>query len=257
MSRSSFPGQNAISLLFLYLKRSATQRACAMLLLAFIAAWSRPAAIAQSATPLDAQIKQAVDAQLAIKGLAKTGSENSVREIVKTTNPASQFNIQAQNACETELFENIGAREVFSGKAHEVLTEIALAYGRPIPHIYIFPGSWNMAYIAASTAVDGRGKIVVGEQASELFDTVELRGLWDTRWHTWLATTLRSDATITSFAIHILKPMPMQQQRGCLECNPSRRFWRGHLYSLKTSTRTQKAGWNCCNDFNCPKFQTS
>ena len=176
MSRSSFPGQNAISLLFLYLKRSATQRACAMLLLAFIAAWSRPAAIAQSATPLDAQIKQAVDAQLAIKGLAKTGSEDSVREIVKSTNPASQFNIQAQNACETELFENIGAREVFSGKAHEVLTEIALAYGRPIPHIYIFPGSWNMAYIAASTAVDGRGKIVVGEQASELFDTVELRG---------------------------------------------------------------------------------
>jgi len=55
-----------------------------------------------------------------------------------------------------------------------VLTEVARAYGRPIPHIYIFPRSWNMAYIAASTAVDGRGKITVGQQAIELFDTVVL-----------------------------------------------------------------------------------
>src|SRR5208337_3926841 len=30
------------------------------------------------------------------------------------------------------------------------------AYGRAIPHMYILPGSFNIAYIAASTAVDGR-----------------------------------------------------------------------------------------------------
>jgi len=31
-------------------------------------------------------------------------------------------------------------------------------------------------YIAASTAADGRGKILVGQQAIELFDTIELKG---------------------------------------------------------------------------------
>jgi hypothetical protein len=33
-----------------------------------------------------------------------------------------------------------------------------------------------MSYIAASTAVDGRGKIVVGQQAIELFDASSLKG---------------------------------------------------------------------------------
>jgi hypothetical protein len=170
--RSTFLLQNVISLFSLYLKRSATQRACAILLLAFIAAWLRPTAIAQSVAPLDAQIKPAADAQSARKGLTRIDSVKAAREIVNS----SQFNIQAQTACETEMFDRIGAREVFSGKAYEVLTEIASAYGREIPHIYIFPGSWNMAYVAASTAVDGRGKIVVGRQASELFSTIALRG---------------------------------------------------------------------------------
>jgi Zn-dependent protease with chaperone function len=88
----------------------------------------------------------------------------------------SQFNIQAQTACETEMLREMGAREVFSGKGYEVLAEVAQAYGRPIPHMYILPGSLNMAYIAASTAVDGRGKIVVGQQAIELFDAFSLKG---------------------------------------------------------------------------------
>ena len=88
----------------------------------------------------------------------------------------SQSNIQAQSACEAQMLGKMGAREVFSGKAYAVLTEIAQAYGRAIPHIYIFPGGWNMSYIAASTAVDGRGKILVGQQAIELFDTIALKG---------------------------------------------------------------------------------
>jgi Zn-dependent protease with chaperone function len=147
-----------------------------MLLLAFIAAWLRPTAVAQLVTPLDAQIKEAVDVQLTTKGLTKTDSEKAAQEIVNATGPTSKFNIQAQTACETEMLDEMGAREVFSGKAHEVSIEIASAYGRAIPHIYIAPGSWNMAYIAASAAVDGRGKIVVGEQAIELFNTIALRG---------------------------------------------------------------------------------
>jgi Zn-dependent protease with chaperone function len=146
-----------------------------MLLFAFIAAWLRPTAIAQSVTLQNGHIKLGVETQLDTKGLTKTDSEKAAEEKVKPTGPTSQF-IQAQTACETEMLGEFGAREVFSGRAYEELTEIAPAYGRAIPHIYIFPGSWNMVYIAASTAVDGRGKIMVGQQAIELFNTIALRG---------------------------------------------------------------------------------
>jgi len=95
---------------------------------------------------------------------------------VNVTGVRSQFNIQAQTACEADMLGKMGAREVFSGKPYELVTEVARAYGRAIPHIYIFPGSPNMAYIAASTAVDGHGKILVGQQATELFDAVAFEG---------------------------------------------------------------------------------
>jgi Zn-dependent protease with chaperone function len=74
------------------------------------------------------------------------------------------------------MLGKMGAREVFSGRSYKVLTEIARAYGRAIPHIYVVPGSLNMAYIAGSIAVDGRGKILVGQQALNLLDPTALRG---------------------------------------------------------------------------------
>jgi hypothetical protein len=98
------------------------------------------------------------------------------QERVNAAGISSAFNLQAQTACETEMLREFGAREVFSGKGYEVLTEVAQAYGRMTPHIYIIPGSPNIAYIAASTAVDGRGKIVVGQQAIEQFDGFSLKG---------------------------------------------------------------------------------
>jgi Zn-dependent protease with chaperone function len=98
------------------------------------------------------------------------------QEVVDATSVTSRFNIQTETACEAEMLGKMEAREVFSGKAYDALTEIARAYGRAIPHIYIFPGSSNMAYIAASTAVDGQGKILVGQQAIELFDTLAFKG---------------------------------------------------------------------------------
>lgn len=125
---------------------------------------------------VNAQIRKAVDSHLATKSLANTGTEKSAKEITTATGPAPKFNIKAQTACETELLNDIGAHEIFSGKAYEALTEIAPAYGREMPHVYVFPKSWNMAYIAASAAVDGRGKIVVGQQADELFNPIALRG---------------------------------------------------------------------------------
>lgn len=90
----------------------------------------------------------------------------------------AKFSVQAQTACEAQMLGNMGAVEVFSGKAYDVLSGVARAFGRPIPHLYVFPGGWNMAYVAASAAVDGRGKIVVGQQAIGLFDAVALKGFF-------------------------------------------------------------------------------
>ena len=100
----------------------------------------------------------------------------SAQVSVNATGVRSQFNIQAQTACEIEMLREMGAREVLQGNGYEVLADVAQAYGRPIPHMYIFPTSLNMAYIAGSTAVDGRGKIVVGQQAIKLLDAIALRG---------------------------------------------------------------------------------
>ena len=111
-----------------------------------------------------------------LAGIILLGTILAPQEIVSAAGPISPFNMQSQNGCEAEMLGNMGAREVFSGKAYGVLTEISRAYGRAIPHIYIFPGSWNMAYMAGSTAVDGRGKIMVGRQAIERFDTIALKG---------------------------------------------------------------------------------
>lgn len=109
-------------------------------------------------------------------GFILSGTILAAQEMTKAIVLTSRFNIRVQTACETEMLSEMKAREVFSGKAYDVLTEVARAYRRTIPHIYMFPGSPNMAYIASSAAVDGRGKILVGQQAIELFDTISLKG---------------------------------------------------------------------------------
>jgi len=109
-------------------------------------------------------------------GIALLTGILAAQERVNAAGVRSQFNIQAQTACETEMLREMGAREVYSGKGYEVLAAVARAYGRAIPHMYIVPGSLNMSYIASSTGVDGRGKIVVGQQAIELFDAFSLKG---------------------------------------------------------------------------------
>jgi hypothetical protein len=177
MSRSTSLPQNGKFPFFLYFECRAAQRACPVLLLTFVAAWLLPIAIAQSVTPLDAHVLHAADVQPASRGPISTVNEEAGREVVNATVSTSHFNIQVQAACETEMLHRMNAHEVFSGKAYEVLTRIAPAYGRTeTPHIYIFPRSWNMVYIAGSTAVDGRGKILVGKKAIELFDVTALKG---------------------------------------------------------------------------------
>ena len=104
------------------------------------------------------------------------GAILSSHETASAGDITSRFSVQAQTACEAEMLGQRDAHEVFSGKAYAVLTEVARMYRRPIPHICTLPGSWNMAYIAGSTAVDGRGKILIGQQAIERFDTIALKG---------------------------------------------------------------------------------
>src|SRR5215467_3255559 len=117
-----------------------------------------------------------VMARRVLAGIILLGTILAPHKRANATGVPSTFNVQAQTACEAETLSRIDAREVFSGKAYEVLKKVARAYGRPVPHIYIFPGEWNMAYIAASTAVDGRGKIVIGQQAIDLFNNIALKG---------------------------------------------------------------------------------
>lgn len=111
-----------------------------------------------------------------LAGIILLGAVLASEEIARARDLTSRFNVQAQTVCEAEMLGRMDAREIFSEKAYDLLTEVARAYGRATPHIYIFRGSWNMAYIAASAAVDGRGKILVGQQAIEQFDTIALEG---------------------------------------------------------------------------------
>jgi Zn-dependent protease with chaperone function len=117
-----------------------------------------------------------VMARRVLAGIILLGTILASHKRANATGVPSTLNVQAQTACEAEMLGRMDAGEVFSGKAYDVLKKVARAYGRPVPHIYTYPGEWNMAYIAASTAVDGRGKIVVGQQAIELFNNIALKG---------------------------------------------------------------------------------
>ena len=96
--------------------------------------------------------------------------------LLLTPSYAVAQNAQAQTACEAEMLGQMDAHQLFSGKTYQVLTYVARAYRRPIPRVYTLPGSWNMAYIAGSTAVDGRGKMLIGQLAVQRFNTIALKG---------------------------------------------------------------------------------
>ena len=146
-----------------------------------------------------------------LAGIALLTGMLAAQERVNAAGVPSQFNIQAQTACETEMLREMGAREVFSGKGYEALADVARAYGRAIPHIYIFPGSLNMGYIAASTAVDGRGKIVVGQQVIELFDAFSLKGFLGHEM-----AHLVSDSVAQGCNDHILRDPQMEVEADAL-----------------------------------------
>jgi hypothetical protein len=166
--------KNAISPSLSCCKPCSARTAFAILLPVLVTAWMRPTANAQAVTP---QETTEAGAQIAYSGVIGSWPDSAALDNVNAAGSPSHVNIPAQTACETEMLQAADAREVVSGKAYKVVTELATEYGRAtIPHIYVFPGSWNMAYIAGSTAVDGRGKIMIGRRAIELFNAVALRG---------------------------------------------------------------------------------
>ena len=112
----------------------------------------------------------------ALAGIVLLAGNLPVQQRLNAAAVLPRFNIRAQTACETEMLQRMGAREVLSGKVYDLLSEVARAYGRVTPHLYLSPGTLNSVYFAGSAAVDGRGKIVVGQQAAERFDALSLEG---------------------------------------------------------------------------------
>lgn len=122
-------------------------------------------------------VRFAVAARI-IAGIILLGSMLAPQETFSASAHIAKFNVQEQTTCEEEMLAASGGREVVRGKVYNLLIQVAGRYGRAIPHIYTVPGSMNMAYIGASVAVDGRGKILVGQQAAERFGPTALKGFF-------------------------------------------------------------------------------
>lgn len=120
-----------------------------------------------------------------IAGILLLGTMLAPQETLTASVHIARFNVRAQTTCEEEMLATSGGREVVRGKVYNVHIQVGRRYGRAIPRIYAIPGSMNMAYIGASVAVDGRGKILVGQQAAELFGPIALKVSSDMRWRTW------------------------------------------------------------------------
>ena len=87
--------------------------------------------------------------------------------------------LTTQVNCEKRLFQAARAKEATSGPEHQVLLQVASAFGRrEIPHLYIAEEGNNAAYIAGSLPVDGKGKIVISQRLIKLLaDALALEGV--------------------------------------------------------------------------------
>jgi Zn-dependent protease with chaperone function len=73
--------------------------------------------------------------------------------------------LTAQMNCENRLFRTARAKETTGGTEYQILLRVASAFGRKdIPHLYIAEEGNNAAYIAGSTLIDGKGKIVISRR---------------------------------------------------------------------------------------------
>jgi hypothetical protein len=87
--------------------------------------------------------------------------------------------LAAQVGCENRLFRAARAKETTSGPEHQVLLEVTSAFGRKeMPHLYIAEEGNNAAYIAGSSLVDGKGKIIISRRFIKLLaNKLALKGI--------------------------------------------------------------------------------
>jgi Zn-dependent protease with chaperone function len=84
------------------------------------------------------------------------------RLILPKSNDIPSNGLTAQVKCENKLFRAARAVEITDGLEHQVVVRVASAFGRrDVPHFYIAEEGNNAAYIAGSSSVDGKGKIVI------------------------------------------------------------------------------------------------
>jgi Zn-dependent protease with chaperone function len=77
--------------------------------------------------------------------------------------------LTAQVKCENRIFRAARAMEITEGPEHQIVARVASAFGRKeIPHFYIIEEGNNAAYIAGSSLVDGKGKIVISRRFIKL-----------------------------------------------------------------------------------------
>jgi hypothetical protein len=94
-------------------------------------------------------------------------------------NDAPTNGLAAQVNCENKFFRAARAKETTGGPEYQVLLRVASAFGRKnIPHFYIAEEGNNAAYIAGSSSVDGKGKIVMSRKFLKLLaNTLALEGI--------------------------------------------------------------------------------
>jgi Zn-dependent protease with chaperone function len=87
--------------------------------------------------------------------------------------------LTAQVNCESRFFRAARAKETTGGPEYQVLLRVASAFGRrDIPHLYIAEEGNNALYIAGSSSVDGKGKIVISRRFVKLLaNTLALEGI--------------------------------------------------------------------------------
>jgi Peptidase family M48 len=85
------------------------------------------------------------------------------------SNDAPSNGLTAQVRCENRFFRAARAKETTGGPEYRIVLRVASAFGRRvIPHFYIAEEGNNAAYIAGSSSVDGKGKIIISRRFVKL-----------------------------------------------------------------------------------------
>ena len=95
------------------------------------------------------------------------------------SNDVSSNRLMAQVNCENRFFRAARAKEITGGPEYQVMLRVASAFGRrDIPHFYIAEEGNNAVYLAGSSSVDGKGKILISQRFVKLLaNALALEGI--------------------------------------------------------------------------------